>query len=162
MTPQTRLAAFAVLLTASLALTGCGSDTKTVKLGDGSTVKVTGDGEGATIEGKDGTKITTGKGLPDGYPTSDVPVVDGKVVGAATNSGDIAYSVIVQTTGSTADVFAAATAKLTGAGMTNKGEPSDLGPASFAQFTSDKYEVALTVANGNGNTIVTYAVKNAG
>lgn len=155
-----RSSAFAVLLTASLALTGCGSDTKTVKLGDGSTVKVDGDGNGgATIKTKDGT-ITAGKGLPDGYPKDEVPVVDGTIVGASNNTGAYAYSVLVQTKGTPAEVMAAVTAKLTGAGMT-KGEGNEMGSVSIAQFSSDKYEVAVTVAAAEGNTIATYAIKNA-
>ncbi|RNL81401.1 hypothetical protein EFL95_03450 [Nocardioides marmorisolisilvae] len=145
------------LLVASLALTGCGG--KTVTTSDGSKVHVDGNGDGATIKTDDG-EITVGKGLPDGFPKDDVPVVDGTIIGGSkgTDTGPYAWSVVVQSDGDASDVFGDAKSKLEGAGFT-AGQNMDMGEVHTGQFTSAKYEVSVNAAKTGSTVTVTYLVR---
>lgn len=158
MTSKIRLSAFAVLLTASLALTGCGSDEKKVTLPDGSNVKVEGDGKDVTITTDEG-EITAGKGLPDGFP-SDIPLIDAKIVSGTKGTGAFAYTVVMQSTGTPDEVMTAISDKLTGAGF-KAGEGMDMTSVSTRPFTNDKYNVNVSAAQTGDGVVATYTVENA-
>ncbi len=78
-----------LLALGAVALTACGSDTKTIETKDGK-VTVNGDGKDAkvTINGEDGNKITFNqKKVPDDFP-SDVPLPKGLKLTSAASGGD--------------------------------------------------------------------------
>jgi len=145
------------LLVASLMLTGCGG--KTVTTSDGSKVHVDGNGDSATIKTDDG-EITVGKGLPDGFPKDEVPVVDGKIIGGSkgTAGGPYAWSVVLQADGDAADVFADVKSELEGAGFTG-GQAMDMGEVHTGQFTSSQWGVSVNVAKTGDAVTVTYLVR---
>ena len=147
------------LVIAGLGLSGCGDD-ETVTMPDGSKVSADSDGKSATIKTGDG-EITVGKGLPDGFPAEDVPVIDGEIVGGAkgVDGGPYAWSVILKAKGETGDVFAELSEKLKNTGFTAD-RSMQMGTVSTGMFKSDKYEVSVNAAKADDGVSVTYLVRN--
>jgi hypothetical protein len=155
-----RSLAGAVVLVAGLSLVaGCGDGGATVSTKDG---KVKVDGDKVTVETSEGT-ATIGKGLPDGFPKDDVPLLDEDVVSGVkgTPCGQFAWSVIMQTSRSVEDVAAEVKKDFTAAGYT-EGQGTAMGDVSVLQFTGDKYDVSVTAARTGGQVTVSYVVKDAG
>ena len=160
MTSKVRNLSVIAVLAASLTLTGCGG--KTVTTSDGSKVHVDGNGDSATIKTDDG-EISVGKGLPDGFPKDDVPVIDATIIGGSKGAagGPFAWSVVVQADGDATDVFGEVKSKLEGAGFTS-GQGMDMGEVHTGQFTSAKYDVSVNVAKTGDKVTVTYLVRLPG
>ncbi|HEX7716171.1 MAG TPA: hypothetical protein VF416_02705 [Marmoricola sp.] len=161
MSQRTRLrviAGAAVLAAGLVSLSACGDD-GTVASGDGTKVKV--DGDKVTVETTDGT-ATVGQGLPDGFPTDDVPLVDEKVVTGTQGSagGPFAWSVVMQSSRSVDDL-AAEVKKDYASWNSQDGPASALDDLSIQRFTNDKYEVGVTIARTGDSVTITYVVKNA-
>jgi hypothetical protein len=154
-----RSLAGAVALLAGLStVAACGDGGTTVSTKDG---KVKVDGDKVTVETSEGT-ATIGKGLPDGFPTDDVPLIDEDVLSGVkgTPGGQFAWSVIMQTSRSVEDVAAEVKKDFTDAGYT-QGQGTEMGDVSVLQFTSDKYDVGVTVARTSDKVTVSYVVKDA-
>ncbi|RNL62070.1 hypothetical protein EFK50_09615 [Nocardioides marmoriginsengisoli] len=149
----------AVLVVAGLGLAGCGDD-ETVTMPDGTKVSADSDGKSASIKTDEGT-ITVGKGLPEGFPSDDVPVVDGKVIGGAkgTEGGPYAWSVILQAEGSAEDVFTQISEKLKNAGFSSD-EGMQMGSVYTGSFKGEKYEVSVNAAKVADGISVTYLVRD--
>lgn len=139
-------------------LAACGNEGTTLSSKDG---KVKVDKDKVTVETSEGT-ATIGKGLPDGFPTDDVPLLDEDVVSGVkgTAGGPFAWSVIMQTSRSVEDVSAEIKKDFADAGYT-EGQGSAMGDVSILQFTSDKYEVGVTAAHTSGQVTISYVVKDA-
>jgi hypothetical protein len=153
------LAGAVVLLAGLSGVASCGDATKTVTTKNG---KVKVDGDKVTVETSEGT-ATIGKGLPDGFPKDDVPLLDEDVVSGVkgTPGGQFAWSVIQQTSRSVEDVTAEVKKAFTDAGYT-QGQATEMGDVAVLQFTSDKYDVGVTAARTSGKVTISYVVKDAG
>lgn len=164
---RTAVAVPALVLLGTSLLTGCGdSDEEQAEkaaeavLGEDADVDI--DGDSVTFDDGD-TSITTGSGLPDGFP-DDLPVVEGEVVsGMASQDGASQnFSVVVL---SPADV-AAAVDELRGlledAGWSVESE-NEMEGLSALTFSKDGTEVGVTVlpAEGGDGSQVMYAVTPA-
>ncbi|WP_423923154.1 hypothetical protein ACPEEZ_04275 [Frigoribacterium sp. 2-23] len=104
-----------------------------------------------------GAGITTDGSLPEGFPSADVPLVDGTVRGGGAGPNGSGW--VAQLTVSGADRFADAQAALEGAGYTAAGVDSDADSA-FGTFTGATYRVVLTFSTqaSDGAVIATYVV----
>jgi hypothetical protein len=153
------LAGALVLLAGLSTVAACGDDGKTVSTKDG---KVKVDGDKVTVETSEGT-ATIGKGLPDGFPTDDVPLLDEDVISGVkgTPGGQFAWSVIMETSRSVEDVTAEVKKDFADAGYT-PGQGTEMGDVAVMQFTSDKYDVGVTAARTSDKVTVSYVVKDAG
>ena len=121
---STRAAALGVglALTLTLALTGCGDDA-TPAADDPGTSTETGDG-------------TTTVSLPDGFPSDEVPIIDGTLV-QATHAGNI-WAVWVASDDLVAGM-ADATQLLVDAGYENV-----IATAEYSDFHGSKWQVHVT------------------
>lgn len=127
-----------------------------------------GDGKVTIDDGEGGTATFGGAGdLPDGFPDA-VPVVKGDIIFSQSSSSDgrEQYSVNIETSGTTADVFDRVKSDLARAGFEKTNESTvtaNSGAFSSAQFTSDEWEVFVNVTSTEeeGSTFVTYAVSSA-
>lgn len=160
MTTKVRNMTAAVLLVAGLGLTGCGSEEKTVSV-NGDKVTVDQDGDGVKIETEDGSATYGSESLPDDFPEDEVPIIDAKIVGGAKNvaGGETSWSVIMQADGDVDDVLDEVTEKLEGAGYTSESS-GNYGGSAAAQFDGD-YRVGVSIAEGDGQVVVTYVVMPA-
>ena len=102
-----------------------------------------------------GAKVTSDGQLPDGFPTKDVPLVDGTVLGGG--SGPDGSGWVVQVRVGSVDEFPAAADALTGAGYTESVKRADSSSA-FGLFRSDGYRVVLTFAKTDAGVTATYIV----
>jgi len=162
MSQRTRLRAVAgavALLAGFATLSGCGDDGTTVSSGSGS--KVTVDDDKVTVESSDGT-ATIGMGLPDGFPTDDIPLVDESVLSGTKGSagGPYAWSVVMQSSRSV-DALAAEVKQDYASWKSADGTGTSLGDVSILHFVNDTYEVGVTVARTGSNVTITYVVKDA-
>ncbi len=96
--------------------------------------------------------------LPDGWPT-DVPVIEGDILGGATTKADDGtpiWNVTIKGDSDSADTVAT---QLTDAGFAAVDLPGDVGSGDFAQaFKNDTYGVLVTVAGSEDNWVVNYTV----
>lgn len=103
---------------------------------------------------------TTRTGLPEGFPSAQVPVVAGTVVGGSKGAaGDpYDYTVIVEVRGrSVASVVEGITQQLTARGFTAEATPATEA-FSAVTFRSATYDVPVNVVRDRGKTTVTYLV----
>lgn len=147
-----------VALVSGVLLAGCGSVSIPIPTGDGGSVTVDTDGD-VTVNGDQGS-IGTGSGLPKGFPTDEVPVIEGPVAGGVAvkqADGTQGYSFAVTVDDDVDSAADRASALLTDAGYTL--ESSMDGPeAAVRSLGSDAWIVVLTVAKGEQGTGVNYAV----
>jgi hypothetical protein len=165
---RVRAAAGALVLVAGVVaglgtLAGCGSDEKTgVTAADDQPAGTTSAGSAVgSPTPADGTATAT-EGLPEGFPTADVPLLDEKVLtgSAGGPDGEFAWSVVLQSTRAVSDVAAEVRKDFTAAGYT-AGPGNEMGDLSVMQFKGPKYEVGVTAARTQGNVVITYVVRNA-
>ncbi len=111
--------------------------------------------DGALDTALKGANVTSDGQVPADFPTKDVPLVDGTVLGGGAGPNGSGWVVQVRT-GSVGD-FAAATERLTAAGYTESAKRVDTRSA-FGMFRSDTHRVVLTVSEGDGGVTATYIV----
>ncbi|WP_144082772.1 MULTISPECIES: hypothetical protein [unclassified Micromonospora] len=155
-----RLALLSVALVASALLTGCGSVTIPIPTGDGGSVEVDTNGDGSVTVNGDGGSVTTGSGLPKGFPADEVPVIEGRVTGAMAikqADGTQGYTFVVVVDDDIASATDKASGLLTDAGY--KLENSVDSPGSTVRsLGSDAWMVVITVAAAEQGSGVNYVV----
>ncbi|CAB4689733.1 MAG: hypothetical protein F2667_01750 [Actinobacteria bacterium] len=159
----------AALLLAPAFLTACGGDDaaesaaeKAIENASGGDADVDIDDDGnVKIETSDGT-FTSGQDLPEGFPTDEVPLIDGDIQMGMSGSdmgSDGGFAVVVT---SDLDVDAAteeAISLLTDAGFeTTEDANSGFGAGLLS---SPKWEVLLIATDSGGSTQVQYVVSPA-
>ncbi|MFM9877689.1 MAG: hypothetical protein ACKVOG_07555 [Rhodoglobus sp.] len=141
--PLTILAALAI----TLALSGCfGNPIESI------------------IEGATGGDVDLGgKSLPDGYPASEVPIIDGEILfgGAIGNAEGKVYNVTVKV--ADASALDAITAQLEAAGFTSEGAiGGSTADGGTYIATSDKWGVLVVVSkDGQNGFVANYTVTSA-
>lgn len=161
---RVRSTAGALVLVAGLGtIAGCGSDEKTgvpsaadkpsARAGSRSAT------ESATPAAGDATAT---EGLPEGFPSDDVPLLSEKVLTGSSGGpdGEFAWSVVLQSSRAVNDVSAEVRKDFTAAGYT-AGPGNEMGDLSVMQFKGPKYVVGVTAARTEGNVVITYVVRNA-
>lgn len=163
--PRRRGAALAGLvglgLVASLSLTGCFAPPSSTGGGTGGTGQ-SGQGDGtdggtttSTSSGTDGTEQYAG--LPSGFPSDEIPIIDGEVVfGIDLGTG---WTVIVSVDDLQAD-YQAAAEKLKAAGYSALAESSSA-DGSFGAFENGTFQVQVTASEtpDYGLTVTYLAVR---
>jgi hypothetical protein len=102
---------------------------------------------------------TVGK-LPKGFPTDDVPVVEGEILGGTYTKNPPTWNVTIQVGGAGGDkaaAYAEAEGLLTGAGLETLTPKADNGVSIAGQYATSTYRVDLAVTDSNGID-VTYLV----
>jgi hypothetical protein len=99
--------------------------------------------------------VLTGDALPDGFPSGDLPLIDGELSNAIEVSGE-GYLLQVTSESSAEEVFAQAAERLAGAGFTLD-ESLALGKTSGA-FVSKKYDVLVTAVDSDGSSLTSYTI----
>lgn len=174
-TPRTLIAA----VTAGIALaglTGCSADavrqatdlgssvasnvSETVQGIDGKAVQdgmasVAGGIDGALDAALSGSGVTSDGKVPAGFPTADVPLVDGTVLGGGAGPDGTGW--VVQVRVASVDEFGAADEQLAAAGYTESAKRADT-TSAFGLFRSDAYRVVLTVSDSEAGATATYIV----
>lgn len=156
-----------LLLLGSPALAGCGdSDEEQAEraaeavLGEDADVDI--DGDSMTFE-DGGNTITTGTGVPDGFP-EDVELVDGEVVsGMGSDGGDGAsFTVVVSSPAELTEAADEARSLLEGAGWTVDTE-NEMEGLTTLRLSKDGTEVGITVlpADSGSGSQVMYTVTPA-
>ncbi|KAA1425863.1 hypothetical protein [Nocardioides antri] len=123
--------------------------------------------EGVDLDIDDGdVKVDTTDGgasvgeLPNGFPTDEVPVVEGEILGGTYTKNPETWNVTIKVDeagGDKTGAYDAAESQLTGAGLETTREKVDNGTSISGQYTSASYAVELAVTDSNGVT-VTYLV----
>ncbi len=158
----------ALLLGAALVTAGCGADEitdqatekaieKQLEDATGDDVDIDIDDDKVKVETSDGTFEAGTGDLPEDYPSSDVPVVDGEVL-YAVSDGAGGFSVAVQYDGSADDAYAAAEQALTGAGLSNSDLIDTLEGSNSGAFEGNGYDVLVSVIDSGGQPAVNYIV----
>lgn len=111
--------------------------------------------DGALDTALKGADVTSDGQLPDGFPTKDVPLVDGTVLGGGAGPDGSGWVAQVRA-GSVAD-FTTAADRLTAAGYTESVKRVD-STSAFGLFRSDGYRVVLTLAKTDAGVTATYIV----
>ncbi|MEV5819730.1 hypothetical protein ABUL04_09045 [Micromonospora harpali] len=155
-----RFASLSAALVTGILLTGCGSVTIPIPTGDGGSVEVDTNGDGGvTIDG-DGGSVSTGSGLPKGFPADEVPVIEGRVTAAVAikqADGTQGYTFSVVVDGDVASAADKASGLLTDAGY--ELENSLESPESVVRsLGSDAWLVVITVAAVEQGSGVNYTV----
>lgn len=143
-------------------LAACGSDDKTGSTaGDGASASGPPDATTTTAPSAS-TDVTPAEGLPDGFPTGDVPLLDEPVLtgSAGGPDGEFAWSVVQQSARAVSDVSADVRKAYAAAGYT-AAPGNELGDLSVMQFKGTKYDVGVTAARTEGHVVITYVVRNA-
>lgn len=127
---------------------------------DGSAIEqgmsdVAGGIDGALDTALKGAHVTSDGQVPDGFPASAVPLVDGTVLGGGTGPNGSGW--VVQVQASSVDDFAQAAQQLTDAGFTESAKRADASSA-FGIFRSDDHRVVLTFSKSDGGATATYIV----
>jgi len=125
--------------------------------GDDATVPPT---ETASTASQSPTEDTGAVGtLPDGFPTDEVPLVDGEIGEVLENPARGSYLVKVYPETDFGAAFEVATSQLTGAGFEQGPDVISAGPtSSTADFTSDDWFVIVT-GGLPGRTLVQYTIQ---
>ena len=129
-----------------------GIDGKAVQDGMAS---VAGGIDGALDAALSGSGVTSDGKVPDGFPTADVPLVDGTVLGGGAGPNGSGW--VVQVRAGSVDDFASAAQQLADAGYTESAKRADSSSA-FGMFRSDGYRVVLTFSDGDDGVTATYIV----
>ena len=111
--------------------------------------------DGALDTALRGADVTSDGEVPDGFPTKDVPLVDGTVLGGG--AGPSGSGWVVQVRVASVEDFTAATDRLTAAGFAESAKREDA-KSAFGMFRSDAHRVVLTVSEGDAGATATYIV----
>ncbi|MGN7190108.1 hypothetical protein [Curtobacterium sp. MCBA15_004] len=111
--------------------------------------------DGALDTALKGTGVTSDGKLPDGFPTAQVPLVDGTVLGGG--SGPDGSGWVAQVRVASVDDFTVAAQRLADAGYTESAKRADASSA-FGMFRSDAYRVVLTFSQTGDGVTATYIV----
>jgi hypothetical protein len=127
---------------------------------DGSAIEqgmanVAGGIDGALDTALKGANVTSDGKVPDGFPASAVPLVDGTVLGGGTGPNGSGWVVQVETP--SVDDFGTAAQQLTDAGFTESAKRADSSSA-FGIFRSDDHRLVLTFSKSDGGATATYIV----
>ncbi|MGY2877065.1 hypothetical protein ACVW00_004255 [Marmoricola sp. URHA0025 HA25] len=156
-----RAVAGALVVVAGLGLlAGCGSDSKSgVTTAD--TKASAAPVPGPVTASTDATAAV--EGLPEGFPSADVPLLSEKVLTGSEGGpdGEFAWSVVLQSSRAVSDVSAEVRKDFTGAGYT-AAPGNELGDLSVMRFKGPKYDVGVTAARTEGHVVITYVVRNVG
>ena len=98
--------------------------------------------------------------LPEGFPTDEVPVVDGEILVGTYTKNPESWTVTIkvgEAGGDKAAAYSAAEEELTGSGAETLTASTDNGTGIFGQYGTSSYVVDLTVTDANGLD-VTYVV----
>ncbi len=148
----------------ALAVSGCGAledkaaekiTEKAIEGAAGGDADVDLGDDGLTVTDKDGNKASFGTHLPDDFPVDDVPLLEGKVVTAASVDGS--FTVMLEVEGSPDEVQDRALAKLTDAGYTSVTEVNSERYYS-SQMSKEGYDVTVTSLDADGTTQLQYVV----
>lgn len=112
------------------------------------------DGE-IEIEGTDGG-VTTGK-LPKDFPTDEVSVVDGEILGGTSAKNPATWNATIEVGPAGGDKQAAYDDAAATLGLDVVQEPVDNGTSISGTYTSASYTVILAVTDSNG-IVVNYTV----
>jgi hypothetical protein len=139
-------------------LAGCGDDDKI-----GSTTADKPSADVSASASTDVPHITASEGLPEGFPSDDVPLLHEKVLtgSAGGPDGEFDWSVVLESSRAVSDVAANLRKDFADAGYT-AGPGNEFGDLSVMQFKGAKYDVAVTAARSESHVIITYVVKDAG
>lgn len=159
----TRAAALAAAALLPLTLLGCGADGVAERVaekaaerqGDGN-VDVDIEGDDVTVTTDEGS-ITSSNQLPQGFPASDVPLIDGKITLGMDAAGQ-GYTVVIQTDTTADNGLSRIGNELTQAGFTERKESSIAG---ISVFESAQWTVAVSAADGPQGTLFSYLVSAA-
>jgi hypothetical protein len=101
--------------------------------------------------------------VPDGFPTNEVPLIDGEIVygGSVTAEGATVFNVTIKVPDASA--MDTITGQLEGAGFTGSGSTGAEGvQGSGAVFSSDKWGVLVVVSeDGSNGFVANYTVTSA-
>ncbi|WIE76435.1 hypothetical protein [Curtobacterium sp. MCSS17_007] len=111
--------------------------------------------DGALDAALDGTGVTSDGKVPDGFPTADVPLVDGTVLGGGAGPNGSGW--VVQVRVASVGDFQAAAEQLAAAGYTESAKRADSSSA-FGLFRSDAHRVVLTLSETKDGVTATYIV----
>ena len=117
------------------------------------------------IEQLSGGEIDVSIGsLPDGWPT-EVPVIDGEIIGGGTAAGDDGspgWNATIKV--ASAAAFGEIKSQLEGAGFTQLDAPDVDGSEEVTSgaFKNDNYGVIVAVTGADGNFIANYTVVEGG
>ncbi len=155
-----RVAALAATAALAFPLSACGGDSISVPDGKGGSVKVDRSGEDFSIDTEDGSAVGSAGKLPDGFPTDDIPLVAGAVIsGIGVNDGDqVGWNVVISPTSS--EAANGAFALMTESGFTQT-STMDANGTTIKSYSSDKWEVLVSVIDVEGDLTVTYAAAPA-
>ena len=163
---MTRLPRFgSALATSTLLLLGaaaCGSDGTTVSTADGS-VEIDEEDGTASFEDDEGNAFTSSTDLPDGFPSDEVPLIDGAIVQglAIDQDSQRGYTVTIDVASSPQEAFDEARDLLEDAGYGVAME-STSGGAATGGFESDVWTVLVTSTPIDGGSSVSYIIGESG
>ena len=158
---RVRTAAGALVLVAGLGVVaGCGSDEKT-GVTSGAEKPSGPSGSASVSAAPAGGEVTATEGLPEGFPSDDVPLLSEKVLTGSSGGpdGEFAWSVVLQSSRAVSDVSTEVRKDFTAAGYT-AGPGNEMADLSVMQFKGPKYVVGVTAARTEGNVVITYVVRN--
>lgn len=161
---RTRLLVVVPAALMAVSLTGCGLAEDAVK----DQIEDAAKSEGVELDLDDPSNIgvdTTDGGLvtgelPKGFPTDQVPVVDGEILAGTYTNNPKTWNATVQVGpagGDKAAAYAEAEAALLGADLTTVTEKYDNGASIVGQYATDEWLVDLAVTDSNG-IVVNYLV----
>jgi hypothetical protein len=162
---RVRILVGAVALSAGLGtLAGCGGDDTTSAAAADTASTGAASAPSADADHPDSASAavpTATEGLPDGFPSDDVPLLDEQVLtgSAGGPDGEFAWSVVQQSSRAVNEVSAEVRKEFTDAGYTAQ-PGNDMGDLSVMQFTGPKYEVGVTAARTEGHVVITYVVRD--
>jgi hypothetical protein len=111
--------------------------------------------DGALDTALRGAHVTSDGQVPDGFPSSSVPLVDGTVLGGGSGPGGSGWVVQVRT--AAVGDFGTAARQLADAGFAESAQRADTSSA-FGLFRSDDHRVVLTFSETDGGATATYIV----
>lgn len=111
--------------------------------------------DGALDTALKGTDVTSDGKVPAGFPSADVPLVDGTVLGGGAGPNGSGW--VVQVRAGSVDDFQTAATQLADAGYTESAKRADASSA-FGMFRSDGYRVVLTFSKTDSGVTATYIV----
>lgn len=146
-----------------LPLAGCGADGVAERVAERAAeqeadgkVDVDVDGDDVTITTDEGSFASTSE-LPQGFPSGDVPLIDGKVTLGMDAAGQ-GYTVVIEADTTADNGLSRIANDLTQAGFS---ERNDASIADILVFESSQWTVSVSAADGPQGTLFSYLVSTA-